>query len=57
MTAARGGVRRAPQRSMPMRNLVLALGLLSAAGAAVTSVAVAQGRQDTETIRVYKSPT
>ena len=40
-----------------MRNLVLALGLLSAAGAAVTSAAVAQGRQDTETIRVYKSPT
>lgn len=40
-----------------MRNLVLALGLLSAAGAAVTSVAVAQGQQDTETIRVYKSPT
>lgn len=40
-----------------MRNLVLALGLLSAAGAAVTSVAATQGRQDTETIRVYKSPT
>lgn len=39
-----------------MRNLVLALGLLSVAGAAVTS-AVAQGRQDTETIKVYKSPT
>lgn len=39
-----------------MRNLVLALGLLLAAGLMVSS-GVAHGQQHAETIRVYQSPT
>lgn len=45
-------------RSVKMRSLVLALGLLVLAGAAVTVTSSAvHGQQDAETIHVYKQPT